>query len=350
MAQQFYAPAFRVLESADELRLVAHCDTDPRQLAQISVVFPGSVAVQSIDQLVANQVDLAIVASPPRYHAEQTLALLAGGKSVLCEKPMAGSIIEAEAMIAAAKAHARILAVGLYKRFFPACESIKGLIEHQPLGRLLKFQIQEGGRFGWQPASASFFDRSQTPGGVLLDIGVHVLDLLLWWLDEPPDFSYEDDAMGGQEANCRLELHYADGCTGTVQLSRDWETANRYTFWFERGTVRYRVNEANRLEIVAEGMPAALAGALVSQAITGHRQEIARSNPQSFVEQLRNVIAAIQGREPLRVSGEEGIRSLRLIERCYAQRRLMAMPWLSGGERNQAELLSLGKVQEAQPA
>ena len=61
---------------------------------------------------------------------------------------------------------------------------------------------------------------------------------------------------------------------------------------------------------------------------------------QSFVHQILNVVAAIRSQEPLRVPGEEGLPSLRLVERCYAHRKLMPMPWLSAKETEQAQALS----------
>jgi predicted dehydrogenase len=83
------------------------------------------------------------------------------------------------------------------------------------------FEISEGGQFNWPAQSASFFQKSNSQGGVLADLGVHVLDLLIWWFGMPEKVGYEDDAMGGLEANCRLELEFAGGVSGTVRLSRD---------------------------------------------------------------------------------------------------------------------------------
>ena len=288
---------------------------------------------------------LVIIASPPKFHAQAAVHALQNGATVLCEKPMANTLAEAGAMIEAARASGSLLAVGLYKRFFPACEALKGLLEKMPLGQLQRFTIEEGGKFGWQAASDSFFRKSVTPGGILLDIGVHVFDLLLWWLDEPSEVRYEDDALGGQEANCRVELGYPGGARGEVRLSRDWQTRNEYTFFFERGVVRYKVNEANHLEIVADGMPGLLSGSLHTLSRQNGRiapGRMERTNPQSFIEQLRNVAAAMQGRETLRVPGEEGIRSLRLIERCYGVRTLMPMPWLPPREAEAAQHFAKG--------
>ena len=337
----FYAPALTALAVPEALRVVALVDPAEENLVHVAEAFPEARKFRSIEEVEIGSSHLVIVASPPRFHARQSIHALGRGAAVLCEKPMAASLEDAEAMAAAATEG--ILAVGLYRRFFPACEAIRGIVQKQTLGRLKSFQVQEGGPFSWQAASESFFRRASTPGGVLYDTGVHTLDLLLWWLGEPDDFFYEDDAMGGLEANCRLALEYADGCHGEVRLSRDWKTENRYTFFFERGFVRWTVNEADRLEICVDGMPASIRGELVPVSQTGDRlveHGHARTNPQSFIEQIRNVAAAMRGEEKLRVPAAEGLRSLRLIEQCYRKRSLMEMPWLTLAEAEEGRRLA----------
>ncbi|MCX6966183.1 MAG: Gfo/Idh/MocA family oxidoreductase [Verrucomicrobia bacterium] len=343
----FYAPSLAALEAGSLLKVEALVDPAPHHIEPLSALFPHAAKAASLEELpLAGR--LVVIASPPKFHAKATIYALEKGATVLCEKPMASTVAEAETMVAAAQASGSLLAVGLYKRFFPACEALKGLLEKAPLGRLQRFTIEEGGKFGWQAASDSFFRKSVTPGGILLDIGVHVLDLLLWWLDEPETVRYEDDAMGGQEANCRIDLTYRGGARGEVRLSRDWQTRNEYTFYFERGVVRYKVNEANHLEIKADGMPTLLGGSLHAAAPTADPLRfggVARSNPQSFIQQICNVAAAMRGREPLRIPGEEGVRSLRLIEQCYSGRQLMPQPWLTPREAEAACRVSKGGVQ-----
>jgi predicted dehydrogenase len=327
VSQFFYAPALTALEGAGTVKVEGLVDPSAESLAKLAETFPNAARHARLEEApIASR--LVVIASPPKFHAPAAVYALTHGASVLCEKPMADTVADAETILEAARSSGSLLAVGLYKRFFPACEALKGILEKQPLGKLLSFTIEEGGRFGWQAASDSFFRKNVTPGGVLLDIGVHVLDLLLWWLGEPEALTYRDDAMGGQEANCRLELAYANGARGNVHLSRDWTTRNAYAFQFERGVVRYKVNDANHLEIQAEGMPALLSGTLQD---AGARPE--RTNPQSFIAQVQNIAATLQGREALRIPGEEGIRSLRLIERCYRERAgLLKMPWLTPAE------------------
>ena len=346
----FYSATFKALAGPDNLRVTTLVDPSSVNLSRLAEDFPEARRVATIEEAEIGREHLVIIASPPRFHAEQSILALRRGAAVLCEKPMAASIEDAEAMLAAAEEHRGILAIGLYRRFFQATDAVRGLIANQSIGRLKSFQIHEGGPFGWQAASESFFRRSATPGGVLYDTGVHTLDLVLWWLGDPEEIIYEDDAMGGLESNCRLELKYADGCKGEVRLSRDWKTENRYTFFFERGFVRWTVNDANHLEVYLDGLPVSVRGELIqiSQKIGRiTEQSIARTNPQSFMEQVRNVAATKRGLESLKVPAEEGIRSLRLIQRCYQNRRLLTMPWMTPEQSVAARRLAFAPVREA---
>ena len=190
--------------------------------------------------------------------------------------------------------------------------------------------IQEGGKFRWPAASGSFFDKAQTAGGVLLDIGVHVLDLLLWWLGKPVSFTYQDDALDGLEANAFLDASYANGVTTTVRLSRDSETLNTYAFQFERAVVHLRVNQANRAEITMADMPMTLSGQLTEPICQRFPMSTVPldTNPQAFVAQLINVISAIEcGQTPL-VPGIEGIRAIEWIEECYRTRVPINVAWM----------------------
>ncbi|HYP18161.1 MAG TPA: Gfo/Idh/MocA family oxidoreductase [Opitutus sp.] len=342
VARQFYVPALRALQNAGTVRVSAIVDPVVNARDAIARAFPKAGQAASLEQTTAPAGTLAIIASPPGFHAVQTIAAFERGWHVLCEKPMASSASEAAEMVAAAQRHQRLLAVGLYKRFFPASQYLRALCRDWLLGPLLNFSIVEGGPFRW-PAGPSFFDRTQTPGGVLLDIGVHVLDLLGWWLGEPANVRYADDAMGGLETNAFVQLEYANGARGRVHLSRDWATAQKYQFVFERGVVTWKVNDANGLTVQLAGAPAALQGSLLAplrDAPLLAESRLLETNAQCFIRQLMNVVAAIAGDEPLLVPGEEGQHSLRLIEHCYAHRTLVEQPWLTPEESSRAQEFS----------
>ena len=339
VSQQFYLPTLRALAAAGELKVAALVDPSDDARGVLAHAFPQAQSVKTLSDVRSEEGSLAIVASPPRFHAPQTVEAFERGFHVLCEKPMASTAAECETMIAAAKNAQRLLAVGLYKRFFPSSTLLKELFTRENLGALRSFTIAEGGPFRWPAATPSFFRKDQTHGGVLLDIGVHVLDLLIYWLGEPASFSYFDDAMGGLETNSRLQLQYANGARGSVQLSRDWATPQEYRFVFERGIASWKVNDANGLTLQFNDSSSALRGQLLtplSPNLDDTAPELQPTNPQSFIQQLRNVTAAIRGEEKLLVPGEEGARSLRFIEACYRDKKFLEQPWFTPEEAQQA--------------
>ncbi len=342
VARQFYVPALRVLQNAGFVRVSAIVDPAVNAREFVARAFPKAGQSASLEQTTAPAGTLAIIASPPGFHAVQTIAAFERGWHVLCEKPMASSAAEAAEMVAAARRHDRLLAVGLYKRFFPASRYLYSLCRDWLLGPLVTYSISEGGPFRW-PAGPSFFDRAQTPGGVLLDVGVHVLDLLGWWLGEPETLRYADDAMGGLETNAFLQLTHANGVRGRVHLSRDWNTMQQYRFEFERGVVTWKVNDANGLTVELVGAPAAVQGTLIAplpEPPYCPQPRALETNAQCFILQLLNVLGSIAGEETLLVPGEEGQLSLRLIEQCYAHRTLIEQPWLTPEEATRAQEFS----------
>ena len=323
-------------------------DPSPERIQVLKERFPSARVITDLSEL-EGQVQVAIVASPVQFHSQQTQTLLQAGVAVLCEKPMAATVAEAQPMIQTATDTGSLLSIGLFRRFFPAAQTIQALIQHQTLGPVRSFHFTEGGRFNWPAKSAACFQKPTAPGGVLFDLGVHLLDLLVWWLGWPDHLSYQDDAMGAVEINCQLQLAYNSGVTGSVQMSWDWSLPNRYVIQFEQGWVRWTVGQANQVEIGLHQLPYVLKSTLhepyshKTLSFPLQHQPLGatgRTYQQSFMEQIRNLIAAQQGREPLQVDGSQGILSLQLIERCYQERQLLTLPWLSQQEYTCAEKMS----------
>ncbi|HWA87441.1 MAG TPA: hypothetical protein VG710_14530, partial [Opitutus sp.] len=128
-----------------------------------------------------------------------------------------------------------------------------------------------------------------------------------------------------------------------VHLSRDWATGNHYRFVFERGIVVWRANHASGLSVQLAGAPSAVHGALFtreSEPPLRAAPQPLETNGQCFTLQLRNVVAAVAGSEPLGVPGAEGLAALRLVERCYATRALVDQPWLTPAEAGRAHEIS----------
>ncbi len=323
VSEILYAKALRQLEQEALITTTAIVDPNPSRTAVVGASLPGARQCATLDEALApGAIDLAIIAAPHKFHADQVVACLNASVAVLCEKPMAMTTAECDRMNEAAERSGRILAVGHFRRFFPSCQIIKTMIATGALGAVRSFRVLEGESYSWPAQSASFFKRQEAGGGVLIDAGAHTIDLLLWWLGDVAHLHYEDDAMGGVETNSVLRLTMTSGATGTVHLSRDWPLPNRYVIQCERGWVTYICDEVDRIEW----------GFHDPAYVMETRAASAPSFMECFVNQLRNVVAAMQGREPLGVSGVEARKTVALIEECYRTRTLLAMPWLEPAE------------------
>lgn len=318
VAQLYYRPALQALQESGEAMLAGAFDPDRAAARTLCDAFPNARPVGTLEELLALPIDLLIVASPPARHADQACTALAAGVAVLCEKPMALSVADAKCMAKAAEAATAPLAVGMVRRFLPQPQTIREMLARGALGGLRRIEIFEGGPFDWPIASPSYFDPQRGGGGVLEDVGVHVLDLLRWWLGEPDDVRFADDAMGGVAANCSIELRFGTAEVA-VRLSRDWHRPNGWRFTGDAGWLHWPIHERDELEL---GGP----GEAVGASIGGHA---GASYADAIAAQVRAIVGAMRGiaDQPL-VGAEDGLRTIRLVDRCRQARVPMAMEWL----------------------
>lgn len=344
VSESFYGPAISAVSGEDQLTVSCLVDPDPRRISVLGLTFPSALRLTSLESFNSKHADVAVVASPQRFHAEQSNRLLTQGVHVLCEKPLASNLSEAETMVTIATQNKRLLAVGLFRRFFPITQFVSDLISGEDLGNPIRFSWSEGGVFNWPAATPSFFLKGSSTGGVFADLGAHVLDLLLYWFGPVEDFAYQDDSMGGLEANASLHLRFGSGVSGQLRLSRDtpipnsvWIEFESGILWFNGGTAGEVTLHFKHSNLVAKSNLCYKADQLIPFNLSPG--EPARTYAQSFIEQIRNLCRAIRGEDNLLVPASEALASLELIEKCYAGRKLMKMPWLSASEQFAAEAL-----------
>ena len=184
------------------------------------------------------KVDAAVVALPNHLHAPVSVELLRQGVSVLVEKPMAINVRECDEMIAAAAAGRATLAVGLDFRFFDSSLLVRNLLRDGLLGAIRSFDLRQGVIPRWPFATDFLLRKEMAGGGVLADFGVHVLDLLLWWLGDWTAVDYRDDAVGGVESDCEMELTLGSGRLEIPARSRSAAPATSATPASSRGSGR----------------------------------------------------------------------------------------------------------------
>jgi predicted dehydrogenase len=312
VAQLNYRPALQLLAGSGEATLAGAFDPAEGAAKRLCESFPGARPVGSLGELLELQPDLLIVASPPAWHADQACAATAAGIAVLCEKPMALGVADAERIVEAVHSGGAPVAIGMVRRFLPQPRMIRAMLGNGDLGALRRIDIFEGGPFNWPVASPNYFDPQHGGGGVLEDVGVHVLDLLRWWLGEPDAVRYADDALGGVAANCRIELGF--GTTQVaVRLSRDWHRPNGFRFTGDGGWLHWAIHERDELEL---GAPGQRAGTFVP------------CESASYADATAAQIRAVIGKGAELVSADDGLQTVRLIDQCRRNRVPMTMEWL----------------------
>ncbi|MEX1257187.1 MAG: Gfo/Idh/MocA family oxidoreductase [Gemmatimonadota bacterium] len=270
------------------------------------------------------RVDAVLVALPNRLHAPVSIDFLRRGVAVLVEKPMALSSAEGRAMVEAAGEGNAVLQVAQMKRFAHGARLVKDLLDAGRLGTLTDFTVEWGEDFGWPLASGSSMSPDEAGGGVLVDFGSHLLDLLCWWLGFPSVVRYADDNRGGVEADCELELTMR-GDVGTVpgevRFSRLRTLSNVVRIRGERLTVEWDHMTADAVRILPTDWKD---GAPPRFSWTEHDGQ---TFEDLFVRQLESFVDAVGTGPPSLVPGESVLPSLELIERCYRCRGRLEEPW-----------------------
>ena len=228
----------------------AVCDIVKERAVEIATKY-NCKAYTDYKELIADQdLDAVIVAATNTTHAEMTIAALQAGKDVLCEKPMATNLIDAQNMINTAAKTGRKLMIAHNQRLEAANQKAKEIIQSGKLGKVLTFRSIFGhpGCEYWaiDGENTWFFKKSITAMGCLGDLAIHKLDLLHWILED--DFvkvsafadtlnkTYPDGEPIDVEDNATCILRTKKGATGSVIVSWTYQKEdNSSAFYCEKG-------------------------------------------------------------------------------------------------------------------
>jgi predicted dehydrogenase len=315
VAERYHLPA--LLESPD-VQVAAVVDPTIERAHALARKAGDPPAFSTHDQLPPG-IDLALVTVPNAVHEPIASDLLRRGVHVLVEKPMARSVDECDRMIEAARATGAVLAVGHDFRQYPVAQYAYHLFQSGLLGAVSGVDVRQSTGSGW-PAATSAVLSATSGGGVLIDFGVHLLDLLLWWLGDLTAVAHRDDAAGGVEAECQCEMALATGAPVRMELSRTRTLRDTVVVHCERGSVELGVFDPAVIRLSLPGATV-LAGAVPDPPFDRAPMRTV------FARQLAEVIGAVRdGREPL-VPGWQGRRAVALVEACYGIREPLRFPW-----------------------
>lgn len=164
--------------------LCAFCDIDEKRLKEMGEKHGVTHLYTDKDEMLRQEnLDAVSVCTWNSQHAPCTIAALKAGVHVLCEKPMAISSKEAEEMQKAAEESGKLLMIGFVRRFGNDCHIMQDFIKRDFLGDIYyakaAYLRRNGNPGGW------FGDKSRSGGGPLIDLGVHVIDLVRYLSGNP---------------------------------------------------------------------------------------------------------------------------------------------------------------------
>jgi predicted dehydrogenase len=256
------------------------------------------------DILGRNDVDAVTICTPNALHAEMAIAAAAAGKHVLVEKPIACTVAHADAMLAAA-ADADVLLMPAHNlRFAAPFVAAREAVARGDIGTVTMARAGFGhaGPGAWAPDATWFFDPALAGGGALLDLGIHMADLLRAVLG---DDVVEVAAMirrepGAVEDAGTAVLRFAGGATATLQAS-----------WIVRG--------GRDLQLTVFGTAGMLhldpSTPLTLRPLSGDAVTIAM--PDAVVDPYAAFVEAITNGTALPVTAADGRAALAIIDAAY---------------------------------
>ena len=321
-----HAWGVRALEPAG-VRLVAVADQDPDRAERLAQDFDvPHVYADYRDLLSRPDVHAVSICLPDFLHCEATVAAAAASKHVLCEKPLARSVSEADEMMAACERRGVALGLVMNHRYFPDNIRTKRAIREGALGRVLMGSVMHSSALTGDPSGASPWRgrRGLAAGGILTTQAIHFLDLLLWfagparavkaWTDRlvRDGQDYEDTAV--------LALQLRSGALATLATTNGAPITDDFTGTRLEihGTEGYVVLEGDRLRLASMRDGYALQEVRQPPVPTGAAEVVFGLG---HVYEVMDFVTAVRRGVPPPVPGGDGRHLMAVLTAAYASAR-----------------------------
>lgn len=160
--------------------------TDPSAdcLQEAAKIAPESKTMASFEAILADPViDGVVIATPSALHMQQSVQAFDSGKAVFCQKPLGRNSEEVRAVVDASARANKLLGADFSYRYTAAFRKIHSIIRSGELGKIFAVDLKFHNAYG--PDKPWFYDLKQSGGGCVLDLGIHLIDLMLYALDFP---------------------------------------------------------------------------------------------------------------------------------------------------------------------
>ena len=294
---------------ANGITPVAFADAVPAVLKSVTDEHGGEAFDNGLALIQSGTIDIVSICTPPAFHKDLAITAAEMGLAVICEKPLASTLADAEAITDAVVRTGALFTVGFCHRFQPEIERLKEIVDSGELGSIMTFR----NRFAGLNAGVHqtwFANPAIAGGGVLVDTRVHSIDLFRYLIGEPegihafvgtreteygPKLAVDDTAV--------LTVKAANGTLGVIEAS--WRTPPgewTVTVYGTRGTA----------VVDYSGMT------LRRQDTEGIWHEVEVETASRFDRQFAHFIACWKGDAELRVTVHDGLAANRVLEAAYA--------------------------------
>lgn len=198
-----------------ESEAVAICDPNPKMSAAARDLAPGAKIVASLEAILALEPDGVVIATPSALHAQQCIQAFESGVAVFCQKPLGRTAAEVQTVLGSARSSDRLLGVDLSYRHTAAMQAIRERVRSGELGKVFAADLMFHNACG--PQSGWFWDPKLSGGGCLIDLGVHLIDLLLWLFDFPEVLEARGTLL--RDGRAPLDNEVETYATGEVKLA-----------------------------------------------------------------------------------------------------------------------------------
>jgi predicted dehydrogenase len=270
----------------------------------------------SLDRVLADPaVEGVVLATPHALHEQQALQVLAAGKNLFCEKPLAMTAKGAERIVAASWAAGKVVGVGHERRWEPGFEEVQRLADAGALGKLLLIEANTShDQFVRLAADNWRLDPTSAPAGMMTAVGIHLTDLMIRLAGPPEEVRARTASMifsPPAEDFVTASIRFRSGVRATLTSLSITPFYGRFTVYGDKGWA-----EVTSLANVDRGQPTHLTEVNGS----GRRQKVYEAT-DTVTQNFEAWVDAVEGRAPYRFTGEQLVENIRLFEAIVASSR-----------------------------
>ena len=310
---QHFMPACKISQFSQVVALVSgHRDKADKTAAEYNLLSKNIYNYESYDEIANNKdIDAVYIALPNSMHTEYTIRAANAGKHVLCEKPMATTVRDCQAMISSCRAAKKKLMIAYRCQFEPTNLHAVRTIRDGKLGKLQAIESANGFNI---KAGEWRLDRKLAGGGPLMDVGIYSLNACRYLTGEDPahleacaSVIDQDGRFDSVEENVSWTMKFSSGIVASCNTTYGASMPGSYRVFGSKGTLELE--------------PAfAYEGIHMKANIQGEspiEETEEDKNPSQFVAEADHFARCIYDNREPKVNGEEGLKDMKFLEQIY---------------------------------